>query len=756
MSTWSLEKRDELVLQPQIPDKPLGDDSVRQQLVEARVASPLVEKQIPGVSFVLDAGAAASVEAFNAPGDVDAQGVVGSKASQVDDKQLAPVLLLGQGKGWLKYSAEVRAKAGANLSLPLLSVDASGEVRALVADYRAHGLEENVRAALLADAGALRLPLSPESLRGLGLQDALTFQVRGTLKVSAHLKWADVFTTNLQLLGKLAPNVLIGLDVDVGATLDAEVELADDYQVTFSRPEQGRIYIALKKVAARRADIAPQVGVGVSIKAPESVAQQVNAVLTALLARPVAEFESLLDRLAQAQLPPELKEALRFALDRLGLEDLEADPAALKQKWEELKASLPSRIEELARQKVALGFAYEYGRLSQGSTLLAVSCTEDQAVKLLGPLVLGRLDQVVSGLQAEGVKPERYLLEEIATTSRAWGFSLQLGKWAVGGKDRSVLKEVVQQSSMDSKGPRRLSYLGTREYKGDLLKPYIAWTVDFKCDMAEFRPDPSAADFQYGLYMLLQNPPRKHTKDTLRQLVDDAIVWRVLDDADEEQLINQVLEAAGGAEVETRLELKVDDRTFREVLQEVARPDAPQVFARALARALPWYSVPCRNMPEVRESTYAPLWQAFLRDGGWTPRDAARSAGNFLKGKPLVGTFYLVEGAVATNGQVGNGTVTFAEVISKNPGAVQKWQAFRGALLQLRNDIAGRRPPEGVKQAFAGLESCWGQSFYLLATGAFLLELAGRGSRGLEAVERTLTVEIPGKSRQFIFTRSRK
>ncbi len=751
-----------------VPNKALGDDEIRVQLAEGSVDSPSINKDIKELTFALDASAKASVEAFNSPGDTDAMGVVGDKSTGNDEKDLAPVLLFDKQHGWLKYSAEARVKASGSFKLPFAALDASGEARVTIADYRVHKLTDNVHDALRADAtGPLRLPMNRNNLNRLGPLDALAFQARGTLKTSVTLQWSDVFTTNLQLLNGLVPaNTLLGLNIELGASLTAGVEVVDDYLVVLSRPESGRIRIALKKAVARQASVAARAGVSVGALDPKQVSAQAMTVLQALLGGPIDTFEKLLTQFETSSLAPAGLAAFRFALERLGLEDKESNPESLRQAWLDLKQKLPARIEELAKQKLELGFAYEYSRISEQTTLLSLTCGDAQAAALHGDLLLGRLDAVGQYLKDEGIAPEKYLLEDLTTSTQAWGFSLKLGKWGIGGKDTRVLKEVVQRNSLEDNGPRRLSFLGTRSYKGDLLKPFSAWTVDFKADMAEFQVQPTVADLDYGLYMLIHGPEKKRSLRDLRQVLDEAIIWRVMDDADEEQVLRQLHEAAGlqvgeklnesvDVRAETRLELKLGDSTFRELLERATGPDVHKAFARALARALPWYPVPCREKPELRESIYAPLWEAFLAEGGWKVEDAARIAGHNLKGHALVGDFYKAEGAVGTGGKVGEGTVTFAEVIKKNEGTVLKWRELRAALLKLRNDIVARRSPDVVKEVFKGMEASWGQSFHLLATGAFFLELAMRGTKGLGGVERTFTVTLTDTQRQLVFSKTR-
>ncbi|MCY1036450.1 hypothetical protein OV207_33745 [Corallococcus sp. BB11-1] len=740
---WKLVLLDEV--SKVLPDAPLKGSDIRVELPNASYALPSGEKLGP-LTFAFDVSAKGFIEGYDAPADVDAAGVVG-ESSRDPEKQLSPPLVFGDDHAWLKYAVEARVKAELGFPLPYVALAANGDVRVLLADYHRHPQDANARAALKANAPALRLPLLTASLTKLGVGDALCFQARGELSVTATLDWTDVYTTNLQALTKLlSASTLVAFEAKAGATVSAKVRVTDDYAVIFSRPEPGRIRVQVKKAVAREAGVTADLHVEASLTDPTAALAQVERVLEGLLSVPLATFESLMTKLETHTLSEAETKVLRIVLDRLGFQELEASPSALRQAWEKLRADARTRVQALAEAKFAAGFRYEYLRLREQTTLLSTVCTDAQAQMLHPLLVGGDMATAMHRMQTEGMTLEQCLLKEVNRESQAWGFSLRLGSWALGGNDARDLTQVVQRNSLEREAPQRVSFLGVRSYTSTLLTPYAHWTADFKADMAEFRKSPTVADFDLGLYLLLRRDARKRGDDDLRQCVDEAIVWGALDDAEEEDVLKRIREAAGGKAIETRVELKLDNRTLRDVILHAADPDAPTVFARALARALPWYPVPCRDRPAVRESVYAPLWRAYL-DQNWSASDAAKTAAATLKNHPLVGLF------AYTEGQLGNSMLTFAEVIQKNPGTVAKWRDLRAGLLDLRNNE--QRSPAVFGGAFKALSQSWAQSFHLKASGAFFLELASRGGNGLATVERTFTVTVPDTGASIVFSKSR-
>jgi hypothetical protein len=735
--SWKFVKLDEL--QEKIPNRPLRGSDVSVELAQGSYDTGELEP-LGGITFTFDGGLAGFIDGFDSPADKDAAGVVGERPAPARDGALAPALVLDDRTAWLKYALQGRAKAKAGTSLPWVSLSAEGEVQVLVADYHAHPLDRNARQALLTDATRLRLPVLPGALDALEVNEAMTFQARGSLKGAVKLKWADVLSTGLGALEELAAaGVPLGIQVDLGASLEARVEVTDDYVVIFSR-EEARYRVAVKKVVSRGPGVAASVGVSASLVDPEAVVKPAEAFLEGVLKMPLARFEALLDKLDAASLEPSQRALLQEALARLGLE---VEPSAPRQAWEERKQEAREALARLALQKVEAGFSYDYARLDTRTTLFATSCTLAQAKHLHGALLFGDIAAAQAYLQREQVVPDSFFFEQLTKESRTWGFSLKLGTWALGGPDSKSLQRVVQRNSLAPDAPERISYLGSRGYTANLGTPLFLWAADLKAEMPEFQRQPSVTHFQYGLYLMLENMPRRRRDDELRALLDDATIWGALDEADEDEALEQILSLAGGSPVGTRVELKLGDAAVRAVLDGAAAPNAPLLYARALARALPWHPAKGRNSPATREAVYTPIWVDFLREG-WNPTTAANTVMTRLKKHPQVSWTY-----ASYEGDRGPGS--FAEVLTRNPRTQDKWLRLRMGLVELRNGLSQGQSPTLLPRVFEKLEDSWGQSFHLKAMGAFMLALLARSPEALATVERSLTVELPDKQQQLVF-----
>jgi hypothetical protein len=758
---WKLAALGEL--KPLLPNKPLQDTEIRVNLVSARVEQP-ISLGLEGLAFIVDTGTSVSVEAFNSPGDVDAEGVVGDPPAEPQASRLSPPLVLGQD-AWLKYAVRTRAKAQAGASMPFLSAGASGEVSVLVADYHLHALTEKVRDALNQDNENLRLPLIAEHVLKLQPKEALTFQARMNLQASVSLRWADVFTTQLNALSRLLPaGTLLGIQSNVGASVAGSVSVSDDFALTFSREKAGAVVVSIQKGVVRDAKVAASIGVSVGLAETESV---MGAALDALVGLPgFAQFEKLVDKLAASELSEKERGVLRKVLDRLGLTEYAADASAIEQAWENLKGKARDALAAMASEKISAGFQYEYRRMAEHQTLMRLELADAQLKKLHSSLLLGRLSYVLSQVDPSALRS--YFHQETHTQRQAWGFSLGFAKWQLlRGHTQKKLQRVVQYGSPDHvHGPRRIAYLGVRSYEGGLFQAKGGWSVDFKCDMGQFKPQPTLQDFDFGLYLQVHRTG-KLSEDALRQAIDEAIAWHVLDDADEEQVFEQIRAvAAKGDKLEVRLEVKLGDALVRQLVPLTALGQ-PEAFAKALARAMPWDSSAARSSPEFRQGVYAPLWMAYLQEKAkdWTPQRAAQRAAAWLKQDRI---------AKGVGGQIayweGQGTAqpnTFADVLDKNSrladlgsqygGTYIRWQRMVAGMAQLRDALQQGRDPSILEAVFEELEEFWSVSFHLKAFGALLLEQARSTVQGLQAAERTLTVSTPAgePKAQLVFSASR-
>ncbi|AKQ66059.1 hypothetical protein A176_002971 [Myxococcus hansupus] len=772
-----LEKLPEVVAE-KIPDVKLQDQDIKVTvaqgaLTEQKVLPPKLAMH--GITLSFEASGEATVRNFNSPGDVDENGIVGETTPEASEQGPRPQLLLGTETGWMRYQVAARVKAAVSASLSFLASEQQTELSVVLSDYRAHPLGRNMREAARTDLSELRL-MQATDLAKLGLGDAVAWQARGSLQTRLELNWADVFPSNLNRLGFLRGSELLAVKTSVKAGLSAKVSLTDDYQLSFTRPRTGRIQVAVRKVKSHEQTLSAGLGIQVELLDPAAVKAQLGQLLEALLGPVLRELlkkgqtalelmDGLVEKASKTKLDENQKRVLGMVLERLGIDPQLADPANLPQAWADFKARVAEALENAVRSHIAEGFQYEYLRLNEASTLLEVVVEDVTAMRFHESLLKGNLVELLKWMKASAQPAEfelrNYLHATTITRQQAVGFSLGFGSFELL-KSRDVKRQAwVTQENFQ--GARRMAFLGRRGYEDKLLGNRSQWAVDLKADMSRFAPAPVATDFGYGLHLLQWGRQKKLTRKELQQAVDDAVVWGVLDTKDASSVVSWMQEDMGKHPIETRLEVKMADDTFRALVPRIQEFDLPR-FSRALARAMPWSDQTARASPEFRRTVYAPIWEAYLREvqnrgslmlNDLSPSRAAEIAKAFFQRDPTVRELGKDLQLIESEWRPGGGNFTFAEIIHKNPNSLVRCREFVSGMVRLRRAIDERKAPDELRTVFGELEGMWSTGFHLRAGAALLAEVAQSTPMGLAGVERTLTVRVADSEEQLVFSTTR-
>jgi hypothetical protein len=737
-----------------IPDKPLSDAAVLVEPLNASIEQA-VSPSVGEISFALGAGTSIEIYGFNAATDTDDDGVLASPGKKVGVEELNPQFTLGN-RAWLKYKTNAHVKAGANVDLSFLATGVEGALTVGLLDYHSHGLTENIRQALRADATNLRAAVRAEDLNRLKLHDAMALQIRGNLKASVEVSWSDVFTTNLnQLTRFLQSNELLALKTSLGATLAANVTLTDDFFVVFSRASASAINVGIRKARSRGIGVSTGLGLKVEFKDADAVEEVLQQTLEGIAGISLAQVDELFNQLTSSGLDAEANQKLDMLLSRLQLDQFKNDPAGLKTEWQKIRNEVTETISEIAHSKITAGVSYEYLRLSTETNLLEVTLSETDA-RLMHPyFVKGDLSRVIDWMKSSGKEPVRYFSQRTLKTSSALGFSLGFNDWSLLSKSAKSL-EVVEQKNWNNQ--RRIAYQGIRSYEGDLFGlDKTSFSTDLKADTAYFLDNPRAVDLYYGLHLVMSHTGENLSNKGMRHAVDAAIVWRVIDEAQEEHVMQQIRELQGsGQKVETRLELKLDDARFRDLLPLIAQARLDD-FAQALARSMPWHTMKARSIVDIREQVYQPAWLAYLKNPTMSPEQAVntvvyalRRNSNSNASDLRVNESRKVNGSIKTDG-----LWSFVELIYGQHATAAKWQSFTEGAQHLHRAFTNGWGHEAVRTAFKKMEELWRVSFQMKALGAYLTWLALQTPASMSGIERTFSIRILDKDQQLVISTSR-
>jgi len=371
---------------------------------------------------------------------------------------LRDIVEAGPLDAWVEYVCA--ADVGADAKVPGGAATFAGRTTATVtlSDYRHHSSDTGLAAAVARDLSSHRVALVREHVLSLGPKDALAFETRGELTASVDVDWSDIFTSEIGLLTRLLDaRGPIAIETTSGATCSAKVSVTDSFLVAFARGNQdGSLLVAVRKGEVRKTDIGAGLSIGVAID----------------------------DRGAVERLVDEM-------LDKIGLGALREPPVPVP----DIRARVVDAIEDVAKTKIAAAFEYEYQRVDSAATVFEATIAPGQLSPALhAALVCGNLAPALSAPPSV-ITISRYLNDRTATVSRAWGFTLGIGKWQVFGRDRRRLTRVVRFDA--TRQVEQRSYIGSGGYE----RTHLEWMVDFKAGMRGWAAAPVVADFDLGLHV---------------------------------------------------------------------------------------------------------------------------------------------------------------------------------------------------------------------------------------------------------------
>jgi hypothetical protein len=714
------------------PDETVGAASATLKPLTGRVESrfSFPSGAHPDVLFTIEADSEVSVFVFNTIADRDPDLVLLPAGAASPLRRTAEDC-------WLKVRHEAAVRATGGATLAGLGFRFEAEAPLIFNDYRRHDRSETVVHAVATDLKRPRFAQRLADVRALRPNEALSFQASGKLCTTVEVGWSDVLASGLGALagivGALGP---LSVEVSAAATVEAAVTVADDFLIVFARDHEGTTRVVVAKAVSRRLACDGGVSMTVELSDPQQLQQALEDATAGLLGQEYATVRRVVDAAALSDLTDRERAAAEELARRLGLGDLVNEFTILREKLLQLEGVLAEAVAELATAKLTAGFAYEYDRIAQGSTLLQAVLEPEALAAHHRTLCGGELGPVIAALRngCPGLVLERYLHRESLARTQSWGFTLAIGPWMASGKQRRILSRVVQE---DLAGRPRVSTLGLGAYEGRWLCDVAEWVVDFNAAMPAFAagPAPLVNEFKLGLHLTWNWKEANLAADELDAYLDAATLWRVFEPAEAAE-IRQRLEPAVGRPAGVAVQLQVDDVSLRSILP-LAATGRDADFAAALGAAMPWRAgSPGRAEPEHRRELYGALWGYFLDNPDVPARTLVEYARRYLSSRHEPELGFLEESYSKLVP-----TCTFVGLAKlANQGTAAAWKDFRSGAALLHEALsAGEQEGDTFNKAFSLMVNLWAQSHHVRALGAYLLELA-TAARIAHCVARTLTV----------------
>lgn len=725
--------------------KPLKDSSLKTELLSYDKGAETTA-QSGSIKAVFGATAAAAIHLYNSADDVDDDGVIGSRGEAVDPAKAStdwrPQLAFAPGNAWLKYSLSAAATAKATAKIGTAGGGISGDRSLRLLCYKRHDDTVRIGEAVLSDIDEVASVLSASDIAGLSVGEAVALKSRGKLTASLSISWSDIFSSSLHGLTDVlgadrAGAFLINIGASASASFTATVD--DDFSLSFVRERASgdrAIRVALRKSAVHDSRFEAKAGVQIEFADPAAVEKVLGSVVAGVLDAPTAALKAIEEATSLERVPERYRPIAEALAERFGLDDANPLPK-LKKKLQELTELLNERVTQIAKTKVTLGFSYEYTRLASEASLLEATLSEDALSRLHGALLSFDFQRVLA-YTGSGYALDFFLHQKTVERVRAWGFTLGVGTWfdlksKQERKDRFVSRRYVSPAGE----ALTRAYLGSTRYTANAN----TWTTEYgaalKADLEEARaPQQTAArDFKCGLQLWWEES-RIKTASELARVVDDAVLWGVIDAAAAPALQTQLQGALGAAgECKPRLSVMLSDHGLRQAMRAYASAD-DATWARHAARALPWYAKQsARASCASREAVYAPLFEAYRRRP-----DASGSALKQLIAKSLRD----YGGGLAGQESIGETPWTVYQVLLRSDIDQRRfwnrWERLRSGAARMIDLLEVRGDWNDFDDHFAMLRGVFEQTFLIRAAASLLAEALPASIRDGKAYATTLTI----------------
>lgn len=727
--------------------KPLGDPAVGPDLPGVSAAA---DQTFAGESLSINVHGELSLSAFNSPDDKDQDGILGEASGAAGLDRLPPQIVLPDDAAYVKYRAAVGVKAAAGKKLENLGFAIEAEAGLVLTDYHRHPRDIVTRKAVIEGFTKLRSSLLLDDVAKLAIGEAVSHQVVGRLTAAVEVTWSDVFTGPIGPLSKLAGGAAVLIKVKGGASLRATVSLRDEFLLVFSKADDKHWRVGVRKARTRTAALGLDLGVTVQFANPAQVEGILNAAIDGVIGEPLDRVDAILEKATLGDLSDTEREIAERLIARFGLGAAIDQLQAIRDKIQEVRDRIKETVEAVAKAKIELGFAYEYRRIRQDTTVAQCLVSRAGLDKHHKNLVRGRFDELFADAdrKADGSTLEHFLYQKSIKSEQSWGFSLSIGKWVdIGGRDRKTFLEVDRKSATNQ---IQRSYVGTRGYR-EAGAPRDNWGADFSASMPGFSraTTPLVSEFQTGLAVHWFEETDSLKEDVLSAWLDMAVLWGAATDADVARHRDSL---AGALKQKCTLDaqITVPHEAFTIMRGKIASA-TPRELGPSLGAAMPWSKEAGRQTPTLRRQLYGPLWEGYLStldNASLSGRSFADAARRHLtkRGFPNLAAMEQIY-AVSP---VPHSTEVFCGLIDLNPSTIQNCGDFVNGARHLSQAALSAAPDDKTfKLVFEEMENLWAQSHHMRAVGAFLLETA-RLTGVLKHLGRSVSIGVATKGDRIV------
>ena len=736
----------------------LSDPAAIKEVITFKLPPLLkVESDTASLTFRSSLNLQHSLQLFNEPGDIDKDGIIGSK----EDKEAN--IILSPAHPILKHAFVFSLTAEANNLIKPLDAGIKKDTSVKTIAYLKHTKNELVRDALLEDIKNLPFAFKLADVEKLEIGEALAIVSHGKLLFSLGFETTDFLASGLNGITEfITLGEDIVLDIDVGAKIGVQFSVSGDYELIFTKISKSNFSLAIKMTAINQASTNAKLGISIGLQNPEFISdylqKQIDKLLKAVTNMEADDLKTIEQNLKDApkedlsslNLTESEQKNIQTLSNRLNLDENEQTVSGLQKRIEEIRTSITKKVEEWATTKIEAGFAYEYSRIASNSTLLKAHLTKEILEKFHKDLILFNpnplIEQAINEPDTNKLSIKEYLNEQHIKKLTAWGISMGIGKYKVGSKSSKEIETTEQFKLVNNEKIKKVALKAIKKYEeqGDLGGFGTDYWVAFNANMEEFKEEPTMGDFDFGLAFFLDHREgvlKNSEKEKFRSIMDMAVLWNIIAEKDLEnrsQELWELLNTKNGAkDIVFSFRLNFTADAF-----ELLRPDLSNLLthqkdrnlsliSEAYGKAMPYLeNSKFRNNIELRSKAYGKLWHEYFKSEAFIKYPQENGYANYSRFAENYfsthGDLYLrnKEGKYISPNIAGE-NLFFGGIIRVNKPAI-KIKKFMNGLeyLLFAINYNDKNYEKKIKRAFGEMQGAWTQQYNIKALGVYFVDLA--------------------------------
>lgn len=544
---------------------------------------------------------------------LEANGYVSVFNSEDDKDELGNIIpnaypVIGVPNSMIRYDLNSKLNASAGYTVKMLDFDFDTEQSILLSYYRIHKNDDTLQKAILDDMLSFKFIYSSEDILLLEKNEGLVVQFDGKISANLKVSASDVYSATLSALAKkFSMATGASAKFEAGASLSFSVTIYDNFKVFVQRKTEDNFLVTINKVVSNTKKAKVEIGITAQLADEDKDLKELtNKILDSMLGESVALIDDLIDNKLNNLSATEIT-LLTTVFKLINLPIDFSNGGLIKKEYEDYKTKFVSEVVEVLKEKLSIGFTFEYQRTDSTNTLFKANFTSEAIRQNLRNIVMLN-PSALEGKQ--GISISEYLLSNSSETSRKFGFALQFGDFKAYWKNDRDMKTSDTLNKINKQA--LVVFTGQKTHSHGLWNE-TKWFFNFKAQMKDPIANPTMADFDYSSTIHWENQQKNTTKEELYDFVDMGYIWKCIPKTgyyDEFGKISAFIH--GKKNVKFSCHINIPEVKMKAIIEAMAAPEQGTI-ERALSDTMAHYSNWARkNVTDM--SIYDQIWSVYLKE----------------------------------------------------------------------------------------------------------------------------------------------